>query len=251
MNVLLAYDGSVFADLAVDDLEVAGMPRSAQAIVLSVVEQGTHAPQSYGMVESGLSHGWTGRVAAAEQSAEAVCNRLQSYFPQWDIRLETRSGNPAAVILDKASAWPADLTVVGTHDRSGLARVVLGSVSLKVVREASCSVRVARAGVVNGGGAIRLLIGNDGSSEADTVVVSEVCRRSWAPGTEARILAVHEFLAPINSERIAMEPDLYRQVNEDERIRLSGVATRSAERLQVSGLIASPMVKGEFEVFSG
>jgi nucleotide-binding universal stress UspA family protein len=141
MKIVIACDGSIPAGIAVDDLQWAGLPANAEAIVISVVEEGIPAPRSYGMIETDFA---SERVAVAEKCAEEACSRLTGYFPQWDIQMETRWGNPAAVILDKANAWPADLVVVGTHGRSKLARLVLGSVSMKLIREAPCSVRVGR-----------------------------------------------------------------------------------------------------------
>jgi nucleotide-binding universal stress UspA family protein len=48
------------------------------------------------------------------------------------------------VILSSAESLPADLVVVGTHGRTGLSRLALGSVAEAVVRSADCSVLVVR-----------------------------------------------------------------------------------------------------------
>jgi nucleotide-binding universal stress UspA family protein len=192
------------------------------------------------MVDTDFPHEWTERVAVVQQLTEAACNRLQNYFPQWDVQLETPTENPATAILNKASAWPSDLIVVGTHGRSGIARVVLGSVSLRLVREAVCSVRVARPRRHDG--PIRLLVGNDGSYEAEAAI-NEVCRRSWPAGTEARVLAVHEMLVAANAERIAIGDCLYDQINEDEHFRLKHIVKEAAEKLHHAGFEVSPIVE--------
>ncbi len=54
-------------------------------------------------------------------------------------------GDPAAEILQLAVDLTADLIVVGTNDRSGLARIVIGSVASEIFRRAPCSVLVARS----------------------------------------------------------------------------------------------------------
>jgi len=54
------------------------------------------------------------------------------------------SGVPWSAIMDAAEDPAIDLLVVGTHGRTGLARVLLGSVTEKVVRHAPCSVLVVR-----------------------------------------------------------------------------------------------------------
>lgn len=58
----------------------------------------------------------------------------------------TRLGYPGAQTLSVIDHDTSiDLVVMGTHGRTGVPRVVLGSVAEKVVRHARCSVLVARA----------------------------------------------------------------------------------------------------------
>jgi nucleotide-binding universal stress UspA family protein len=49
-------------------------------------------------------------------------------------------GRPHEVIVLRARAQPADLLVMGTHGRSGFNRLLMGSVTEKVLRMASCPV---------------------------------------------------------------------------------------------------------------
>ena len=56
-----------------------------------------------------------------------------------------REGTPADEILAAAREWEPDLIVIGTHGRSGVSRVVLGSTAESVVRHARCPVVVVRA----------------------------------------------------------------------------------------------------------
>ncbi|HEX7241959.1 MAG TPA: universal stress protein [Longimicrobiaceae bacterium] len=53
-----------------------------------------------------------------------------------------RFGDPAREIVSEAAAWDADLIVVGTHGRTGAARILLGSVAEGALRSALCSVLV-------------------------------------------------------------------------------------------------------------
>jgi nucleotide-binding universal stress UspA family protein len=59
-----------------------------------------------------------------------------------DISIEVtiREGSPATEILSHAVDLKADLLVMGTHGRSGFERLLLGSVTEKVIRKASCPV---------------------------------------------------------------------------------------------------------------
>jgi nucleotide-binding universal stress UspA family protein len=53
-------------------------------------------------------------------------------------------GEPAAEIVSYARASSVDLIVMGTHGRSGLERLLMGSVAEKVLREAPCSTLVVK-----------------------------------------------------------------------------------------------------------
>ena len=56
------------------------------------------------------------------------------------IEFDLAEGSTAVEILAKVEAIPADLLVMGTHGRSGFERLILGSVTEKVLRKAACPV---------------------------------------------------------------------------------------------------------------
>ena len=60
------------------------------------------------------------------------------------LRCETAMliGRPDAEIVARATATGADLIVMGTHGRSGLAHALLGSVAERVVQHAPCAVLI-------------------------------------------------------------------------------------------------------------
>jgi nucleotide-binding universal stress UspA family protein len=60
--------------------------------------------------------------------------------PDIPIDIVTRAGDAATEILAQARNMDADLLVIGTHGRSGFDRLVLGSVTEKVLRRAACPV---------------------------------------------------------------------------------------------------------------
>jgi nucleotide-binding universal stress UspA family protein len=59
-----------------------------------------------------------------------------------------RSGDPAAEVLAAAGEESADLIVMGSRGRTGVARAALGSVARNVLQHARCSVLIARRGEV-------------------------------------------------------------------------------------------------------
>lgn len=60
-------------------------------------------------------------------------------------RIVVRKGDPRRVLLEVAAQHDADLVVLDTHGRTGVAHMLLGSVAEAVIREATCDVLVARA----------------------------------------------------------------------------------------------------------
>ena len=63
-----------------------------------------------------------------------------------DLPIDTRveKGDPADVILRTAVEVKCDIIFMGTHGRTGLERLLMGSVAEKVMREANCSVLVVK-----------------------------------------------------------------------------------------------------------
>ncbi|MDB4990141.1 MAG: hypothetical protein JWN04_5319 [Myxococcaceae bacterium] len=64
-------------------------------------------------------------------------------------------GNPSLTIRETAVQLAADLIVLGSHGRSGMKHLLLGSVAEQVIREATCPVVVAR-GIEQAGGHVAL-----------------------------------------------------------------------------------------------
>lgn len=63
------------------------------------------------------------------------------------IELDIVEGSTSAAILAKADAMAADLVVMGTHGRSGFERLVLGSVTERVLRKSACPVLTVPKGI--------------------------------------------------------------------------------------------------------
>jgi len=85
---------------------------------------------------------------------EHASSEIEEQLRTWKTEAERKAGRPVrTVTLTGATATEIvrfardgafDLVVLATHGRTGLARVVLGSVAEHVVREASCPVLVVR-----------------------------------------------------------------------------------------------------------
>jgi nucleotide-binding universal stress UspA family protein len=229
MKILIAYDGSIPADAAIEDLRRAGLPQQAEARIVCVCDGNISRNE-------------------AERLAESAGERIRSYFPNWSVSTEGLRGAPAKIILGTADSWFPHVIVAGSHGHSGFARLFLGSVSLALIHKATCSVRVARiGGSSNPLAPVRIVIGNDGSASAEAVIRS-VAARSWPENSEARIVAVVQTLAPVadslDASTYAQEPaySVIREADERMRFRLRSIAAESVNVLRRAGLRATSAV---------
>jgi nucleotide-binding universal stress UspA family protein len=85
----------------------------------------------------------TTELAAAAQGA---LERLvqENNLQQFQVFCQVREGPPFYEIIQFAREKEIDLIIMGTHGHSGLAHVLLGSVTEKVVRKAPCPVLTVR-----------------------------------------------------------------------------------------------------------
>ncbi len=80
-----------------------------------------------------------------ERALVALQRFLPPQLSAHPLQLDIRVGQPFEQILHAATDQNADLIVMGTHGRTGLAHTVLGSVAERVVRLAPCPVLTVKA----------------------------------------------------------------------------------------------------------
>lgn len=210
MKVLIAYDGSAHADAALDELRRAGLPREAEALIVSVADGlvGAYFPVAEVAGPMAVSRRVTSvvelvreqavlRLAEARDAVARARRQVVSAFPDWEVRSAVLEGDPAEELLKWAEEWRPHLILVGSQGRSALGRLLLGSVSKTVAERAHSSVRVARRGAEKEDGTPpRIIIGADGSAGA-TRAVRAVWSREWPEGTEVRVVAVDDGSGPV------------------------------------------------------
>jgi nucleotide-binding universal stress UspA family protein len=133
-RILVAVDGSVFSDAAVDQAISLGGICNSQIFVIGVVdlypEQMEVAPA---LVE--------------KMSAEVRqhIDKAKQKIDEANIACETiihMGGKPHVFIIQEAKERAIDLIVMGTHGRTGIKRILMGSVAQNVIGHAPCPVLV-------------------------------------------------------------------------------------------------------------
>lgn len=93
---------------------------------------------------------WGEQTFALENSIRLrlmkVAEAVKERHPDMAVEVDVSAGEPAKRILSEAARAGVDHIVVGTHGRTGIAHLVLGSVAEKVVREAKVPVLVVKDG---------------------------------------------------------------------------------------------------------
>jgi nucleotide-binding universal stress UspA family protein len=166
MKILLAVDGTEPSEAAVHAVQNMPWPPGSTLRILSVARDisvlfapsrfastwaagtssPTVAPAAAGVQYTGQPHEELAQRLHLE--SESVVRRVAELLrDKRELTFETvvRTGDARDIIIDEASAWGADLIVVGSQGRSKLERWLVGSVAEAVVRHAPCSVQVARA----------------------------------------------------------------------------------------------------------
>lgn len=82
------------------------------------------------------------RMDHARRALEQLCE--EHGITDASIHTTTTIGNPALEVARFAEATEADVVVVASHGRTGLARVALGSVAERIVRHCKCPVLVIK-----------------------------------------------------------------------------------------------------------
>lgn len=145
-SVLIATDGSAGANEAIRFLLSLPLVRNTKVRLLSAVEPVLYPGSAPKMIRAQLK----GMIAQLERErraeVEKVLDRGARELKAKVTRL-TRSmptGHPAREIVAAAASFDADLVVVGARGLGGMKRLLLGSVSERVLHDARCPVLIVK-----------------------------------------------------------------------------------------------------------
>lgn len=143
VQVVVAYDFSPSAEQALARaIETAA--RAPEHVLHIVAALDPHDRVTIGGLSADPNYETADRIQKLilERVTAAFAGRQTAAEVQFYVH--ARIGKAAAQILEVASDVGADLILIGSHGKTGVERLLLGSVSERVVREAGCPVVVAR-----------------------------------------------------------------------------------------------------------
>jgi nucleotide-binding universal stress UspA family protein len=144
-RVLLAFDRSDPSDAALRAVVRQFDPAVTEVLVVHVVTWFESVPAALTFAEGPsaaddiLTHERSARRHGEEIAASAV-RALQA--AGFRASAHVTDGDPADAILMEAGDWHPDVIVAGSHQRRGLERLLLGSVSGPLTRRAPCAVQI-------------------------------------------------------------------------------------------------------------
>lgn len=135
-RILIAVDSSEYAmQAAKRGLELAHALH-AQAALLYVVD----TAKAMGNIDAGISP--ENALIVLKREAEETLGQLARMYNGSELMKFMPEGHPVEEIIGTAASWNADLIVMGTHGRTGLAHLFAGSVAEQVLRHARIPVMV-------------------------------------------------------------------------------------------------------------
>ena len=134
--ILVPTDFSTASDAALPHAEALAKQKSASLLILHVEE----TPLAYGGGEL-----YYGLPEPTSERILAMLEQVRPSDPTVAFTHRLTMGDPAGEIVRIAAEEGAEMIVLGTHGRSGMSRMLMGSVAEAVVRRAPCPVLVYRA----------------------------------------------------------------------------------------------------------
>jgi hypothetical protein len=123
-NILLATDGSKYSDAAASEAFGIAKKCGSSLFVISVASTDTEVASAAGNVKK-----VTGMAERENIHIEGIAVK----------------GNPYEAIIETAKQKRADLIIVGSHGRTGLERLLMGSVTERVIGHSEVAVLVVKA----------------------------------------------------------------------------------------------------------
>jgi nucleotide-binding universal stress UspA family protein len=231
-KILVALDGSQFSEAILPYSRLLADKLKLAVELIHVIDSEMATPTSTAgqLVYQSV-------IAAEKSKSLDYLKKVAASFPAaTKVTCSVESGNPAEVIIDKATAQRLTLIAMTTHGRSGINRWLLGSVADKVLQGAFNPLLLVRAGeptpAQDKAAWKRILVPLDGSPLAETVI-PDAADLARGLGLEIVLVRIFGFPTPVFAEDYGpYVEELWTQLEEDAQKYLD----EKARQLRAQGL---------------
>ncbi len=134
-NILLATDGSKYSNAATDKAIALAKLYNGELKIISVVDMPSEFYAESVKAAEELTNKAKRIVDDASRKAEASNVKASGFV---------REGDASEVITELASKEKVDMIIMGSHGRTGLVRLLMGSVAERVIGHAPCPVLIVK-----------------------------------------------------------------------------------------------------------
>ncbi len=178
MNILITLDSSPTAQAALEAALARRWPPATEFRILTVLPKKEEWTNNQKGRRSSVYNAYT--------LVDDAANKVVARNPDSIATAQFAEGDPAKCILKYAREWPADLIIIGSHDRSLMERMFMGSVSRAVFQDADCSVLIARK--VEPSQIYRVLVPIDDSFNSQ-IAVDTLLASTWPKNTYFKLVS--------------------------------------------------------------
>jgi nucleotide-binding universal stress UspA family protein len=241
MRVLLAYDDSPCARVALELTAGVGWPAGTSIEVVQVVEPRRDLvglPDAAFLSASDPPPTDEAVLEAAHRAVEGAATRLRAAGHPASGRV--RNGRPATVLARDAERGNVDLLIVGSRGHGPMDALLLGSVSTELVDHAPCPVLVVRGPRID-----RAVVASDGSASSSHAI-GQLVEWGLLQGAEARVVSVAPGGRPLGGLLGVVEPrvaDLEHGADEELLRFHRSIAEDAARQLTRAGVRAEPELR--------
>lgn len=203
MRILVAIDESQTSEAALAAISQHNWSDSTDIKLLYVIDN------SQGVLKK-LSPSKQASNQDIEQTTfviNQISENFQARVPHCSVTSDVIKGDPKSQIAKYAKQWKAELIVVGTSGKTGIDKILLGSVSQNVLQKSDCPVLIIKDGpmadhIKQGEDFKRILIASDGK-ESSKAAFSWLAQQNWADDTVYKVMSV----IPEESSQFSKEND--------------------------------------------
>jgi nucleotide-binding universal stress UspA family protein len=134
-TILVPFDGSKYSNKALREAVSMSKKSGAALVILSVVD----ITDEFEAQAPGLTDKLTIKT---KKLLDKVADKIASMNIK--VMKEVHIGDPYEIIVTMAKKKKADLIVMGSHGRTGITRLLMGSVAARVIGHAPCNVLVVK-----------------------------------------------------------------------------------------------------------